>query len=474
MQRVFFDITNLRMYIEHGRRLSGIQRVTVMLIEHTVRQIGREKVYLSFHNEDTGDYSTVPCKEITDILSGSALAAALHRKNTTTNVRPTLERYSRKPIKRRIHTIIRNINAASKNHKHFEKRKSTLEAWLASANKSTSNSVSNQSKGGFLDFFKVAQPGDHVVIADAAWTLPTKHMKRANSQGILCNILVHDLIQIKAPELIGGTQQSFIFHDWLLDTMEYVSSYLANSHSTASDLKEFLNTYGGKQRVDVVPLASAGIPVSNAVSEQQPSSATVNSGVYPRLSGSGHINDHIRSLLRRPYVLCVGTMEVRKNMWGLVQAWERLRLRDDIELPRLVFAGNRGWLNHDFERLMSATGNLYGWVELVSGPSDEELDFLYKNCLFTAMPSFLEGWGLPVGESLSYGKTAVVSETSSLPEVGGDLVLYFDPHSISSITASVYRMLSKDGLREELESRIAATSLRDWSDVARDVLAAID
>lgn len=474
MQRVFFDITNLRMYIEHGRRLSGIQRVTVMLVEHTIRQIGREKVYLSFHNDETDDYCTVPCEDIDDILSSTSLAAALHKKNPVTNVRPTLERYSRKPVKRAVHTLIRNVNAASKNHKHFTKRKSTLEAWLASADNKNSKSATLQPKGDFRDFFTVAKPGDHVVIADAAWTLPSKHMTNAKTNGNFCHILVHDLIQIKAPELIGGTQQSFIFHDWLLETMGYASSYLANSHATALDLKEFLDTYGGKQRIDVVPLASAGIPVLDAASTEPSARSKVDPAAFPRLSSSGHINDHIRSLLRRPYVLCVGTMEVRKNMWGLVQAWERLRLRDDIELPRLVFAGNRGWLNHDFERLMAETGNLYGWIELVSGPSDEELDFLYKNCLFTAMPSFLEGWGLPVGESLSYGKTAVVSETSSLPEVGGDLVLYFDPHSISSITASVYRMLSEDGLRETLELRIAATPLRDWSDVARDVLTAIE
>jgi hypothetical protein len=89
------------------------------------------------------------------------------------------------------------------------------------------------------------------------------------------------------------------------------------------------------------------------------------------------------------------------------------------------------------------------------------------------MPSFLEGWGLPVGESLSYGKTAVVSETSSLPEVGGDLVLYFDPHSITSITNTVYRILREEGLRENLEEQISNTTLRGWEDVARDILVAV-
>lgn len=474
MQQIFFDITNLRLYIEHGRRLSGIQRVTIMLIKHTLQLMDGKNVFLSFHDDETGEYRAVSTQKIENILSTKALASALHKKKPATNVRPTLERYSRKPIKRIIHTAIRNINAASGNHNHFKKRKSTLEEWRASAEVKNSAAPLPRSEDISQDFFKVAQKGDHVILADAAWTLPGKHMKKAKSLGILCNILIHDLIQIKAPELIGGTEQSNIFHNWLLETMEYVDCYFANSKATASDLEEFLNTYEGKQRINVIPLASASIPVLDEEFKERAVNANINAGVYSKLVEAGHINDHIRSLLRRPYVLCVGTMEVRKNMWGLVQAWERLRLRDDIELPRLVFAGNRGWLNYDFERLMSETGNLYGWVELVSGPSDEELDFLYKNCLFTAMPSFLEGWGLPVGESLSYGKTAVVSETSSLPEVGGDLVLYFDPHSISSITASVYRMLSEDGLREELESRIAATSLRDWSDVARDVLAAID
>jgi glycosyltransferase involved in cell wall biosynthesis len=123
--------------------------------------------------------------------------------------------------------------------------------------------------------------------------------------------------------------------------------------------------------------------------------------------------------------------------------------------------------------MMAQTGNLHGWVERVYSPSDQELEFLYQNCLFTAMPSFLEGWGLPVGESLSYGKTAVVSETSSLPEVGGDMVLYFDPHSISAMTATVYRLLAEDGLRKNLEEKIMAAKLRSWEDVAADMLEAL-
>jgi len=58
---------------------------------------------------------------------------------------------------------------------------------------------------------------------------------------------------------------------------------------------------------------------------------------------------------------------------------------------------------------------------LVENPSDEELAYLYKNSLFTVFPSYYEGWGLPIGESLWFGKPVVASNTSSMREVGGML-----------------------------------------------------
>lgn len=473
MRHVFFDVTNLRAYIEQRRRLSGIQRVTVMLIEYTARQIGGEKVFLSFHDATTDAYNVVSYQAIDTIggvLSTEALSAGLHLKKPT-YVRPTLERYGHKPIKRTLHAAIRNLNAALGNHRHFEKRNSTLEEWQVSARTSKATKAPSHPQKPFQDFFAVAKPGDHLILADASWSTPLKPMKKAQSQGITCNFLIHDLIQIKAPELISGNKQSLIFYDWLFETTGFVDSYLANSKATAQDLREFLNSSGTDQRIDVVPLATAKITTLPA-QERDPTTPG-NEDIHSRLAQATHIDDKIRGLLKRPYVLCVGTMEARKNMWGLAQVWDRLRHRDDIELPKLVFAGNRGWLNDDFDNMMAQTGNLHGWVERVYSPSDQELEFLYQNCLFTAMPSFLEGWGLPVGESLSYGKTAVVSETSSLPEVGGDMVLYFDPHSISAMTATVYRLLAEDGLRKNLEEKIMAAKLRSWEDVAADMLEAL-
>ena len=108
----------------------------------------------------------------------------------------------------------------------------------------------------------------------------------------------------------------------------------------------------------------------------------------------------------------------------------------------------------------------------LDGPADHELAHLYRSCLFTATVSLYEGWGLPIGEGLSYGKTGVVSKAASMPEVGGDMVAYCDPASMQSIEAAVRRLLDPDH-RKALEARIAETDLRGWEDVGRDVLAAL-
>jgi hypothetical protein len=142
-------------------------------------------------------------------------------------------------------------------------------------------------------------------------------------------------------------------------------------------------------------------------------------------------------------------------------------------MPRLVLAGRAGWLNEDFEKLMAATGNLGGWIRVVHGPTDAELDHLYRNCLFTVCVSLKEGWGLPIGESLGYGKTGVVSGVSSMPEVGGNMVEYCDPRSISSIEAACRRLVAEPDHRAALERRIAEAHLRGWGDVAADLVGAI-
>jgi glycosyltransferase involved in cell wall biosynthesis len=182
------------------------------------------------------------------------------------------------------------------------------------------------------------------------------------------------------------------------------------------------------------------------------------------------ISDNIRNIATTPYVLCAGTIEARKNVWRIALCWKMLLEKGNHKLPRLIFAGRKGWLIQPLENLLQATGNLYGWIEIVDGPNDDELAFLYRNCKFTIMASLYEGWGLPVGEALSYGKTAVVADNSSLPEVGSDMVEYCDAESIESIAAACERLIDNPQRLQELERKIRETRLRNWDDVCRELM----
>jgi glycosyltransferase involved in cell wall biosynthesis len=117
---------------------------------------------------------------------------------------------------------------------------------------------------------------------------------------------------------------------------------------------------------------------------------------------------------------------------------------------------------------MRGTGSLNGYIRVCKRPDDAELAFLYQNCLFTVYPSYYEGWGLPIGESLWFRKLVVTSETSSMPEVGGSLVDYVNPYSIQSVLNGVKRALDPDYVRERTAA-IKPSALRTWKDVSEDL-----
>ena len=91
---------------------------------------------------------------------------------------------------------------------------------------------------------------------------------------------------------------------------------------------------------------------------------------------------------------------------------------------------------------------------------------MYQDCLFTIFPSLAEGWGLPVGEAAWFGKYSIVSSSSSLPEVLGDLVDYIDPDDCAGMVRSLRRILNNSDYRMQKEQAIGSARLRSWKEVA--------
>jgi glycosyltransferase involved in cell wall biosynthesis len=175
----------------------------------------------------------------------------------------------------------------------------------------------------------------------------------------------------------------------------------------------------------------------------------------------------------RPYILWVGTMEPRKNLVGLVQAYGLLRRRrKDLPLQLVLCGGqNRGCENLD--RLL--TDPAYrGQVIRTGLVANSDLSLLYRGAVGFAMPSLYEGFGLPILEAMASGVPVMSSNRSSLPEIAGNAAIYFGPESVEEMSLAMERLLTDGALREELVAR-GRERVKEfsWEACARATLAAL-
>lgn len=152
--------------------------------------------------------------------------------------------------------------------------------------------------------------------------------------------------------------------------------------------------------------------------------------------------EHVRHRLamQDPFVLAVGTLEPRKNLLRLIEAWRGLEPR-----PELAVVGPVGW---DADEVLAAARR--EGVRLLGRVPDEDLDVLYRCCEAFCYPSLYEGFGLPVLEAMSCGAAVVTSAASSLPEVAGGAALLADPSDVGDIRNQLRRILEDRELRQRL------------------------
>lgn len=148
-----------------------------------------------------------------------------------------------------------------------------------------------------------------------------------------------------------------------------------------------------------------------------------------------------------PYILYVGTIQPRKNIIALIRAFSLLHKTNPG--LNLVITGKKGWL---FDQIFKEARELYleNKIIFTGYVSDEELVYLYRKAFCFVLPSFYEGFGIPVLEAMSFGCPVVSSFSSSLPEVGGEAALYFDPADYKDLADKLNMLASSVKLRQEL------------------------
>jgi len=302
---------------------------------------------------------------------------------------------------------------------------------------------------------KIVEPkrGDIFTIAGAFWIYVHYDMvRRLREHGVKFIVFIHDLIQISHPQYVHEAA-TLTFRRALVDVLTLANGVLTNSEFVAQDVRNFMR--------------------KNMNFELPVQSILLSTELTPANENESTLSDRVAELLDEPYVLSVSTIEVRKNHMYMIRLWEKL-IEDKVEgIPNLVFVGKIGWDIEALTQYLENSDYLGGRLHLIHGVTDYELGELYKHAMFTMFPSFVEGFGLPLGESLAYGKPCISSNRSSMPEVGGKFARYVNPEDVHEGYVLVRDLIEHPNRLDEWTQDIATGyKPKTWRQFAAEYFAA--
>jgi glycosyltransferase involved in cell wall biosynthesis len=177
--------------------------------------------------------------------------------------------------------------------------------------------------------------------------------------------------------------------------------------------------------------------------------------------------------IEKSYLLHHGTIQPRKNLKRLIEAF-RLLLAENADLDfDLILAGQLGWASDEIVSAAAKSGRR-GRVILTGILDDSDLALLIKGASLAVLPSLYEGFSLPMVEAMACGVPTIASNTSCLPEISGDALAYFDPLSVADIAACMQTVLRDSGLsRRLLQKGIERAREFTWERCARQTLAVL-
>ena len=189
------------------------------------------------------------------------------------------------------------------------------------------------------------------------------------------------------------------------------------------------------------------------------------------VTSGGETPVQLDELESRPFVLTVGAIHTRKNHRLLYDVWLKLKEAMGRSCPVLVMVGGVAWNGQDLARTIRKDKRVSDVIMILDNVDDVALDWLYRNCQFTVYPSLYEGWGLPVSESLRYGKLCLASNSSSVPEIAPDLIELIDPYDPVRWLAKVRHFATSRWTLSIREQQIRDTyRMTSWREAADELV----
>lgn len=259
-------------------------------------------------------------------------------------------------------------------------------------------------------------------------------------------VTIHDLGYHRFPQAHSRFQRHYL--PWSTRwSAGAASGIIAVSQATAADLQHYYNTPAAKITV-----------VHEAIN-------------WPQITWAEHLV-RTRYALPANYALYVGTLQPRKNLVRVIEAYHRLLQRQPLPWD-LVLAGADGWESSALHQLV-ADLKLTNRVHFPGYVADEALPALYYGARLFCFPSLFEGFGLPVLEAQAHGVPVMSANNSALPEIAGDAALLVDPTDVDAIADAMYQLSQDEALRQRLIAAGYENVKRfSWEKAAQETLAVL-
>lgn len=274
---------------------------------------------------------------------------------------------------------------------------------------------------------------------------PMTYVPRTSAGRVV--VTIHDLTFLVVPETFG--------HEQLRTNLEYLPTMFRAQHAIVPS---------GATRADLV--ARTRFPESRIhVISEGVDHARFNpcpaSSVHA-LRQKYNLNDH--------YLLCLGTIEPRKNIVRTLRAFDRFCEHNGRDI-QLVLCGRKGWLTEPIFATLESLKHRDS-VKYLDYVPTADIPPLLSGCTALVYPSLYEGFGLPPLEAMACGAPVITSNVSSLPEVVGDAALMVDPYSEEELYQAMRRMAESESLRSQYRQRgLERAKLFTWDKCARETLA---
>lgn len=439
---IYYDLTSSMTYI--GRNPVGIVRVEMKLAEYILKHMSPEEITFCYFDLTYHRVSYLRFSDAQGVLEqiGSTMCATTMESSQNDQVPPQQNGLSRREM---FWVYVR-------------KAKEAIKQLLVWQNPHPSEpALKKCSSESLLEPLDVPwNENDIFVTVGLIWDIwpvnrlylsrKLKHFKVVGS--------IQDMIPYFAPEFCRGVPPSFfqavvdlIWSSSLiiapsLRSLEDIQCFARESHIPCSRI--CVNVHGS----DVIHLSEDYIPPREEID--------------------------VSKLVPGHFIFQVGTMEPRKNHQVIYNAY-RILVNEGFQPMTWVFVGAQAWGCADLLESIKLNPALYPkYIMMSNRVSDQTLAWLYKNCAFTVYPSFYEGWGLPVSESLAFGKFCLTGTNSALVEAGSGMTEQINPFdALTWAKILQYYMQDPEHLKQKEERIQAQYKIRSWTQSSEEFFAHI-